>query len=287
MKKIIWGFLLFSIACGECLFSEEVWIPSGFRKLNCASEPIAPLSKRPHFDYRQGLQKRPIVESRKGFRANWSGYVSYLTSKHPKTESVTHVSGFWTVPKLSPSHHDSYCSCWVGMDGYFNDKIEQIGTEHDWINGRQENYAWYAFDPESPQKILGFPIAPQDIINGGIYYGKRENNKDTFTLILINYTKQFYYVQEFKEIPITKRTSAEWVVEAPTQDRVLPLARFSSVSFSECLAQIKHTTRPIDSRYWKHERITMRTEGEQPIIKAEPSVLFFNGKNFTVTWNHK
>lgn len=286
MRKSICALYLFLIIFSNNLSGTDQVYLKGFKRLDCELIPISPLSKSAHFSYGKGKRTLPKM-SPKAQSFNWSGYAAFTNKYKPLKGSVSSVSGHWTVPKLSPSHHDAYCTCWVGIDGYSNTTVEQIGTQYEWVNGRQDNFAWIAMYPDHTKEIFDFPVSPKDIICGSVSYtGKTSQGQDEFMLRLINYTKQVY-TEHLMSTPPVKRTSAEWIVEAPSTNKILPLAHFSPITFSECIATIKNTSRPIDSKYWKHERIYMLTNEDKPTIKANPSNLFFEGKNFTVTWNHR
>src|SRR5581483_5818238 len=93
---------------------------------------------------------------------NWSGYAAETNFSHPAKNSVSAVSGSWIVPHLAATPDNSYCSLWVGIDGYSSSTVEQIGTEHDWHNGSQQNYAWFEMYPGGSYLISGFPLTPGD-----------------------------------------------------------------------------------------------------------------------------
>ena len=69
---------------------------------------------------------------------NWAGYVAApdLTDPQPQavnTDSVTAVSGSWIVPAVTPSTVSNAswqdCMVWVGIDGFSDQTVEQVGTE--------------------------------------------------------------------------------------------------------------------------------------------------------------
>jgi hypothetical protein len=54
-----------------------------------------------------------------------------------------------------------YSSAWVGIDGYSDNTVEQIGTEQDWIWGRAIYYSWFEMYPNRPYRILA-RVSPDD-----------------------------------------------------------------------------------------------------------------------------
>ncbi len=76
---------------------------------------------------------------------NWSGYAAATSLDDPQSGSVTAVSGSWIVPTVTAtsSRGTTYSSVWVGIDGYSNSTVEQIGTEQDVVNGTPEYSVWW------------------------------------------------------------------------------------------------------------------------------------------------
>lgn len=221
---------------------------------------------------------------------NWSGYASLTSLHHPKTGSVTNVQGSWTVPALSPTNDDSFCFIWAGIDGYSSPTVEQIGTGHLWINGSQQNFAWFEMFPNGLYEIVGFPVDISDKMGAVVSY----EGSDTFLLILINFTKNIYTVipTSYTKMPGALRSSAEWIIEAPSVSNpnppyytILPLANFGTVEFSNCKATINGDRAAIDSRHWKFDPLTMVTEGGD--VKSIPSSLSPCGESFSLTWEHE
>lgn len=227
---------------------------------------------------------------------NWSGYAAITGcsgSPNPTYGTVTAVSGSWTVPAVAANiNGDTFSSTWVGIDGYNNSTVEQIGTEQDVINGSQSNYAWFDLYPAGTQEIEGFPVNVGDVIEGSVRYLGVEDGNDVFRLTIKNLTqgKKFSIVQQTPTGIPAHRSSAEWIVEAPGtllpngQLAILPLADFSSISFTKCKTEIDGHVGSINNKRWTFDAIAMisRTTG---LIKAVPSSLDSKGKSFIVNWN--
>jgi hypothetical protein len=285
MKKFFSFSFLLLLGATFLLSAREHTVPKGMKKIECEIVPIAPLSKSPHSTSRL-LQKGPHSNDSKITNSlNWSGFVAMNNRRHPQNGSVTDISGRWTVPRLSPSHNHTFCATWIGIDGYTSQTVEQIGTEQEWVNGHQENYAWFEMYPKPAYEILNFPVNVNDIMDAIVTY----LGNDIFEMTLSNITQRVYVTipLNYTTAPNTLRNSSEWIVEAPSSDgnNILPLAHFSPISFSECITSIIKTTRPLGSHYWDHDRVNMTTKGGK--VKSHPSELFFDGKNFTVKWHHE
>lgn len=204
---------------------------------------------------------------------NWSGY-SAMTGKgshvNPSYGSVTEVSGTWRVPTLTASEEGTtYSSAWVGIDGFSNQTVEQIGTEHDiTATGVITNYAWFEMFPAGAQLIDGFPLQPGDKIEGKVTYkGPDSANNDTFRLVLKNHTRGKKFVVTQSTLPgyPAHLSSADWIVEAPAiliSDSCfgfLPLSNFGTISFTDCQATINGVTGAIGNKHWTYVAISMLT----------------------------
>lgn len=217
---------------------------------------------------------------------NWSGYAAATNLTNPKTKSVKDVFGAWTVPNLLSTPGTSYAAIWCGIDGYTSPTVEQIGSLHIWSGGVQQNFAWFEMFPQGLFEIVGFPVSPGDVIASEVSYV----GKDTFRLVIINYTENVYfiipssYTNHFK----AERSSAEWIVEAPSSlSDVLPLADFGTVIFTNCNTTIDSVTGSIKNCHWEHDPITMATSTTPRVIKAAPSILFNEGSSFAIDWYHQ
>ncbi len=278
MKKFLFAYFIFLTALS---FASE----AGIQEIECTIKhyerkagKISPKSRdsslhstRPH---------QPLYE---GTSTNWSGYAAITSLAHPATGSVSQVAGNWTVPTLSSSNGNTYSSLWVGIDGYASNTVEQLGTEHDWSNGKQKNYAWFEMYPQGSYQIIGFPVNVNDHIGASVTY----QGNNTFKLSIINYTRNVSYTVPslYTKSVTAQRSSAEWIVEAPYLSSVLPLAPFGIIPFSNCTATINGINGPINSPHWVFDALTMVTQNNA--IKAIPSNLTGGGESFTVTWKHQ
>src|SRR6266404_4358148 len=155
----------------------------------------------------------PHIPIQEGTSQNWSGYAAATKMAHPATNSVSAVSGSWIVPTLSASSHNTWCSLWVGIDGYSSSTVEQLGTEHDWYNGAQQNYAWFEMYPNFSYEIVGFPVRPGDVMSASVVY----QGNGVFILSIANNTAGVHTTipTSYTKSKTAKRSSAEWILEAP------------------------------------------------------------------------
>ena len=176
---------------------------------------------------------------------NWSGYAVSTSAN-----SVSYVAGSWVVPSVN-SKSNGYSAIWVGIDGYSSNTVEQIGTEEDVIDGQATYYAWYEMYPAA-SVTPNFTVKPGDSITASVRY---DSTHQKFVLTISDTTEsETYSITQTASGAV--RSSAEWVVEAPSGDHgILPLASFGSVTFVNAYTTINGTTGSIDN--WQAYSINM------------------------------
>jgi len=210
--------------------------------------------------------------------SNWSGYAELTSLTSPATGAVTEVHGSWTVPAVTGTKKGAtkYSSLWVGIDGYADGTVEQLGTEQDWSHGAGQYYAWYEMYPSAAHFITNVSVHPGDSISASVSY-----DGTSFHLSLTNNTtsESFSITQAGSGQGLS---SAEWIAEAPSIGSVLPLANFGTASFSNCGATINGNSVAIDTL--EEDAMTMAT---RKTTKAVPSALSAGGTAFHVDWKHE
>ncbi len=219
----------------------------------------------------------PRVPGKNGTSTNWGGYAIETSLTAPVVGSVTDVRGLWTVPSVSGTT-TAYSSTWVGIDGYSSRTVEQLGTDQDQGQAGASYYAWYEMYPKMPKLIPGVTVHAGDQMGAEVQYlGGR-----VFQLSMTNFTTG----ETFSTLQMSanaKRTSAEWIEEAPAAGRVLPLAQFSPTTFTQCSATVSGHTGSISDPVWAYDPITIVDRAGTPV--ATPSALSGDGASFTITRN--
>ncbi len=252
-----------------------------YSKLDCSFEERQASDKKNK--RRPSGRPHPHMPVEKGTSVNWCGYAAANNIENPTNGTVRAVSGTWTVPSLAPTHEDGYTAIWVGIDGYSSPTVEQLGTEHDWNNGVQQNSAWYEMYPNPSFQINGFPLDVGDVIQAEVIHQKGNQ----FQLSIVNHTKNVFTVIPGSRTKsnVAKRSSAEWIVEAPYSSEVLPLSDFQEIAFTNCTAIINGVNGGISHQGCQADALTMSTA--EGLVKAAPSNLEHNNESFTVTWAHE
>ncbi len=161
----------------------------------------------------------PLIGS--GLRGfNWSGYAVHGGTYHS-------VSASWTEPYAHATGTRHMSSFWVGLDGWGDNTVEQIGTEANIVNGRAVYYAWYEFCP-AYQVEIKVPVAPGDHLSasakvtGGTHY----------TLKLTDYTQGWTSTARSTRYGLANE-SAEVIAEATSYRGVIQsLTNFGTVRFT-------------------------------------------------------
>ncbi len=170
---------------------------------------------------------------------NWAGYVAEVNFGSPVSNTVTSVSGAWTVPGVTPSiwpaanvsGQQASCVTWVGIDGFSNNTVEQIGIESNIENGLASYYAWYEMYPNGLTLIPSMSVSPGDSITASVQYSP-PGYANEFQLSISDSTNGQTYTT-YQTNSSALRSSAEWIIEAPTiTGSFAPLPTFGSVTFT-------------------------------------------------------
>lgn len=199
---------------------------------------------------------------------NWSGYATTGTT-------YSDVKGSWVEPTANCAVTSSgYSSFWVGIDGDGTNSVEQLGTDSDCSHGHAQYYGWWEMYPNPSQNLSTsqYPVSPGDALAAEVHY----NGSGSYTLTMSSSRGWTFTTTQSTS---AKNGSAEWIAEAPSSGRILPLADFGTVTFSNCTADGK-----VISANPNPDAITMT--GKHNITKAKPSALNGSGNGFSVTWYH-
>lgn len=164
----------------------------------------------------------------------WSGYALFGSNTGQKYHSI---SGTWRIPpvKWGNTNRDpygyQYNTIWVGIGGINDRTLLQLGTETTVTkSGTQRQYMWYELYP-AMAALIPHPAAPGDVITASIDCvsnctpGVAQNWK----LSLRNHTKNWTWT---KSVTYTNSmNAAEWILEAPYYNGVLPLNNYGKHTF--------------------------------------------------------
>jgi hypothetical protein len=237
------------------------------------------------------------IELVKGVSANWSGYA---TTRTTVSDKFKRIAGSWTQPAGQCSHGSStYSAIWVGLGGFERgaQALEQTGSEVDCTPSGEAVYsAWYELVPAGPV-ALRLAIHAGDQLSASVVVHGREvvmQVKDVTT------GKTQTVVRRMSD-PKPDLTSAEWIVEAPSECsstdvcRTLPLTNFGAVTFANASATTAQDHRtPIANAGYEVTALELRDSapdreggrGHEAAVLAgaNTSELLGGYDGFTVTW---
>lgn len=243
-----------------------------------------PISSRPMFFIRHGNGTSSASAAlTQSSSENWSGYAATGTNGE-----FTSVTSSWVQPTLTcAAKSTNYSAYWVGLDGYSDNSVEQIGTEANCINGSPQYYTWYEMYPQNPSEVLtSLPATVGNSFTATVTYNPpvvtthgrfRSTNPGSYTLTLTDNTTKASYSTTQTSNRTFYRDSAEVIAEAPYSNGILPLSDFGTLNFTG--SKVNGSALSVAAGL---QSITM----DDPYgMVSTPSALDVTGENFTVTWS--
>ena len=223
---------------------------------------------------------------------NWSGYVATAG----KGNAFTSVVGSWQVPAISATPTQTLAGFWVGLDGFSDGTVEQLGTASYYTPppsgssspGSYTYYAWYEMYPQYPFLISTMPITPGDWINASVtYLGTAAGGADFRLTMQDTTTRSIFTIDQTSSYdqlvsPADLRSSAEWIAESPglSNGGISSLANFGTVTFANASATLNGTDTGSISNFTNSAIQLVSGVGG---YGATPSPLNADGNGFTVT----
>ena len=215
------------------------------------------------------IEGRLHVGHGRSYSSNWSGYAAFGRESEPTT--FTQVEGNWVQPEAACTLNGrqvALAAFWIGLDGFDNKTVEQIGTDADCQGKQPVYYAWYELYPERPFLI---PIKAEPgnefhaVVTQSSLFIRNESTGEEETVEYEPGSLEF--------------SSAEWIAEKPFSR----FTDFGEVQFSGASASDGVQTGPISS--WDNESITLAQSSGNHLKKvfATPGELDSSGSEFTIT----
>ncbi|MEU5425972.1 G1 family glutamic endopeptidase [Streptomyces olivoreticuli] len=211
----LWTVLVaVALACGLAVAAPTSPSPSAAEDVATVAAPAPGMSAR--FDPYHGHVHGRAGKRRSQNGYNWSGYVA-------GGQAFTTASATWTVPNISCSAESDSVAEWVGLDGWSNDTVEQIGIQETCETGAPTFDNWYEFYPEPPVYFHD-RVRPGDIIHAVA----RHVSGTTYQLSLTDETQGWTREKKLDSWSAAN-SSAEVIVES--NHRTFP--RFSRIDFTK------------------------------------------------------
>jgi hypothetical protein len=150
---------------------------------------------------------------------NWSGYADSSTAG-----AFTAVSGTWRQPATACSPEQRLTSYWVGLDGFDNATVEQLGTLAYCFEGLPYYFSWWEMFPGNSVTV-GSTVQPGDRISASV-----NRSGTSYTLTLTDATTPGNSFSTVQTCAICENDSAEWIAERPAfaTTGITPLTFFRS-----------------------------------------------------------
>jgi hypothetical protein len=170
---------------------------------------------------------------------NWSGFAD--TSSTSTADDFTNVTGHWTIPSVTcpPGPYrtqGAYIANWVGIDGYSDSTVEQLGTGAQCFEGVLYYYVWYEMFPagtveEGTTACINDNVncpQPGDQISASVNVTPGTAGNNNYALSLTDYTRpqESFSVSASCAVATCVDSSAEWVVERPAYEPIAGLFQF-------------------------------------------------------------
>jgi Peptidase A4 family len=222
---------------------------------------------QPGTDHRVGGHSTRVNGLTQVYSTNWSGYADDNSTGH----TYSTVSGSWSEPAVScSSNQTTYAVFWVGIDGYSSGSVEQDGTLAECYHHTAYYYTWWEMYPSNAIQTVGSSVSPGDSISASVV-----RSGTSYTLKVTDSTHPANSFSTTQSCSCAN-SSAEWIAEAPSSGRILPLANFGTWNL---------TGAAVDSgtiSSFPDDEITMVNNSGG--VKAQPGPLNGTGTAFSVTW---
>jgi Peptidase A4 family len=246
---------------------------------------------------------------------NWSGFAD----AEGGSQTVSSVRGEWVIPYVQcPTGlyqlQDAFIAQWVGIDGFSNGTVEQLGSGTQCFEGVTYYYVWYEMFPagtveEGTLDCINNNVdcpEPGDHIAASVTVTAGGN----YTLSLTDFTRpqESFSVTATCAPSVCVDSSAEWIVERPAFDlpfgfQILPLVDFFQTGFSDGRVTSSGKTTKIedfkdgavydigmvdDSVSYLLDCVGQRGPGPQLLLITDPNAcptVSPRRGNFSVTWD--
>jgi Peptidase A4 family len=242
-----------------------------------AASPDSPTAVAAVSPSNSGVPRAVAVADDKVTSQNWSGYAAQAAKQ------FTEVSASWLQPSVDCGvSGESAAAFWIGLDGYTNDTVEQIGTKATCDDGTPAYTAWWQMYPDSPTFLpsSSYPVTAKDTLSASV---TRSGTSYTLTM-----TSSAGWTYSTMQTGSDANSSAEWIASSPPcptcSSGFAPLADFGDLDFSNAKAADGGKLRAV-SAFRADDgpaRITMKAKSGE--VLARPGSLTDKGKEIPIVW---
>jgi hypothetical protein len=216
---------------------------------------------------------------------NWDGYLTYSSSESTDFSTVT---ASWVQPTVTCEAKNAWTVFWIGLDGWFNDTVEQGGTEAKCASaGGTPAYSmwWEMYPTNSIQTVMA--ISAGDEITASV---KFVTATSVFTIKVTDATsgKSFTRREQCGSGLVCDRSSADVITEDVGHfpgSGYFPLANYGTMGYTK--AKVTDTAGESGSISAKHWLNASVTESAGSTTYATVTPLSAHGSSFDAIWNHQ
>jgi len=215
---------------------------------------------------------------------NWDGYVTYTAAQGA---DFNEVKATWVQPTVTCETAGAWTVFWVGLDGWFNNTVEQGGSEAycNTTGGTPAyNLWWEMFPTNAIQTTLA--INPGDKITADVRYVK---STSTFVIRVSDETsEQSFTTDQLCAVGLVcQRSSTDVITEdvGNFSGGYYPLANYGTMRYTDAQVRNKSDVRgSISGKHWFNGAVTESSGGTN---YASVSPLSHEGTSFSTTWLHQ
>jgi hypothetical protein len=232
-----------------------------------AYQPRVKLAKPGGTNVTAGARSASALES-----FNWSGYADSSTAG-----AFTAVSGIWRQPATACSREQRLTAYWVGLDGFDNATVEQLGTLAYCFEGLPYYFSWWEMFPGASVTV-GSTVQPGDLIRASV-----QRSGTNYTLTLTDATTPGNSFSTVQSCTTCENDSAEWIAERPAFPiGITPLTFFRSWKVTRGSQTSNGVTGSIGSGPNATQLVIVDATATYPLDSV--SGLFGGGSKFTAHW---
>lgn len=214
---------------------------------------------------------------------NWAGYITYDSSEGT---DFNVVQATWVEPTVTCPKANAWTVFWVGLDGWWNDTVEQGGTSAECIGGVPQYEAWWEMFPTVSIQTV-FAINPGDKVTASVTYVP---STTTFVIVVSDVTSgnSFTRDEQCASDLSCDRSSADVIAEDVGKfgsGSYFPLADYKTMKFTKSkVADVNSDSGTISDSHWLNAAVT---EKSGSTTYATVSALNSKGNTFSATWKHE
>jgi hypothetical protein len=217
---------------------------------------------------------------------NWDGY--FTTSSSHGTDFTT-VQATWKEPAVTCDSNAAWAGFWVGLDGWWNNVVEQGGSQAQCFNGVASYSVWWEMWPFNLIQT-GFSINPGDTITAKVNYSASTTD---FTITVKDVTSNQTLTQVTPCEPGQSgcpRTTAEVISEdisgGTDTDGLYFLPDYHTITYNNVsVTDVNGHTGTLSDSAWNLGEVT--EVSSTGITKQSTSALNGTGNSFSTSWLHE